>query len=70
MFRLGKFSGRVYSEKQNLSEIYECCVTLPDNTSDSLINSFRIKNKLDCMLCMQIHSGDICPMQKGVVNGS
>lgn len=52
MKRLGKFTGRVYSEKQNLDDIKECAVCIPDDISEDALNVLRVRNQIDCRFCI------------------
>ena len=51
MKRLGKFSGKIYSENDDYSS--ECCIIITDDnaTDNSFIKASMAKNAMDCLNC-------------------
>lgn len=67
--RLGKFTGRVYSEKDDMNQVTECTLFVPDDISEMGLRFSREKNRVDCVFC--IPGIDCCPEKmKAIKNGS
>lgn len=51
MYRLGKFTGKIYPE--DYKNCLECCICLTkkDIDDESYMIDLRAKNKLDCIRC-------------------
>lgn len=69
MKRLGKFTGRVYSEKDDMNQVMECTLYIPDEVPNGALKILAERNHIDCKFC--IPGIDCCPEKmKAIKNGS
>lgn len=61
MKRLGKFTGTVYGDGYDLSQIKECCLLISDeqSTNEEFIYMKKLKHLSDCANCFG------CPASQG-----
>lgn len=54
MKRLGKFTGQVYDENFDTSNIKECCTLITDveANDDDFIDRHHVSDLMDCVICL------------------
>lgn len=67
MKRLGKFTGKIYTDDE-IKDMRECGVQINDLETDAMLKFLKERNRLDCAFC--IPGMGCCPEKlKAVQNG-